>query len=194
MNLTLQARHGKFLAVALLLLTAILAYMLLVSPWLMYADGLDQRMEQAQLQLTRLERMAAKRPAFEEAIARFEATSERNRFYLKQSSPALALAELEQHLEQLLRGKEAQIVSTQGVPQGQGGEGETIVLKVRMRADLVTLVNLFYQLETGSPMLFIEKIMITAPPGTGRAQTAVPANTALDVQFDLAGFLIGEVS
>lgn len=194
MNLTLQARHGKFLAVALLLLAAILAYLLLVSPWMMYAEALDRRMEQASFQLARLERMAAKRPVFEDAIARFEATSERNRFYLKQSSPALALAELEQHLEQLLRGKEAQIVSTQGVPQGQGAGAETIVLKVRMRADLVTLVNLFYQLETGSPMLFIEKIMITAPPGAGRVQAAVPANTALDVQFDLTGFLTGEVS
>jgi len=188
MSMPMDLRQSRFLAVALLVVAVLLSYIAIVGPWIDFRVAQKEGIEELRFQLSRYEQLAGRQEEFEIALQRVQRSSGGTRFYLSQSKPALASAELEQYLGRILRSGNAQILSTQAVSNAGDGSAPSVAVKVRMRVDLITLVSLMHRIETGSPTLFIDNLGITRRGGGQPGNPAV-AQSLLEVQFDMIGFL-----
>lgn len=181
-------RQSRFLAVALAVVAGLLVYMIAVQPWLGFRTSQKEVVDDLRFQLGRYQQLAGRQEEFETALARAKGRNGSARYYLAQSKPALASAELEQYLETLLRSGNAQILSTQAVSNAGDGAAPSVAVKVRMRSDLMTLVGLLYRIETGSPAMFVGNLVITRH-GVGQSRISAVQQPLLEVQFDMIGFL-----
>jgi general secretion pathway protein M len=187
---TMDQRQSRFLAVSLLIIAVLLSYLVTVQPWIGFRAAQSEAVEDLRFQLARYQRLAGRQQELEALLKSAKRHNGGAGYYLAQTKPALASAELEQYLEKLLGNGNAQIVSTQAVSNAGNESGASVAVKVRMRSDLMTLVSLLHRIETGSPTLFIDNLVITRRGGRQRNDPA--QQQLLDVQFDMVGFLRGQ--
>lgn len=188
MIIPMDQRQRRFLAIAMLIVAGLLSYILVLQPWSDFRGAQSESVEDLRFQLLRYQQLADRQEEFETALKRAESRNGGTQYYLAQAKPALASAELEQYLERILRSGNAQIISTQAVSNAGDGIAPSVAVKVRMRADLMTLVSLMHRIETGSPSLFIDNLAISRRGG-GQPSNPETTQALLDVQFDMVGFL-----
>ena len=188
MIMRIDRRQSRFLAIGILIAACLLSYKVVVQPWLDFRVAQQEAIEELRFQRDRYQQLAGRQEEFEAALQNVQSRNGGARYYLAQSKPALASAELEQYLGRLLRSGNGQIVSTQAVSEAGEGATPSVAVKVRMRSDLMTLVTLMHRIETGSPTLFVDNLTISAFAAGQRNNPAV-STQPLDVQFDMIGFL-----
>jgi general secretion pathway protein M len=181
-------RQSQVLAIGLLVITCVVLFAVVVQPWRDFRAAQQEYTADLRFQLGRYQQLAERQEEFEAALQSIKSRNGGARYYLAQSKPALASAELEQYLERILRSGNAQIMSTQAVSEAGGGVTPSVAVKVRMRSDLMTLVTLIHRVETGSPTLFVNNLTISAF-AAGQLNNPAVQVQSLDVQFDLVGFL-----
>ena len=178
------------LAAVLLLLTVLLAvYTLLVEPINVGYDETSQDIEEARDQLARFERAAAMRPALLKQIKEFEAQQDALGYFLSGGTDALAAADLQDRVNDLIAGEGGTLQSIQPMP-GVEEEGLTrITLHVQMTGTTETLFDVLYALESGSPVLFIDEVDIRNRSSISAGADAGGDAGILTVAFDLSGYL-----
>lgn len=195
MRLLPEARNSRFLAVVLLLIVALVVYAVgvhwwFVSPHLAIADQMQDLGEQQQ----RFRQMAGQRAAIEKRLAEVRTFEQNNQSFLADADANSAFSDITQRLKQAIgaRVKDENRCSIVSNSNFKGGEEELyqrVTIQVRMRCDLEPIAGIFYDLENGNPYLFVEQMMIYrqqggyVPPGTKLAPTA------LDIRFNLSGYL-----
>jgi general secretion pathway protein M len=97
--------------------------------------------------------------------------------YLRSSNEALAAAELQERLKTATATVHADLRSTQTLPPRDEANARRITVRGELAADVAALQTLFYVLESGSPMLFLDNVDIggTTPK--------------IMVRFDLYGYV-----
>jgi general secretion pathway protein M len=178
------------LAALLLLLTVLLGvYTLLVEPIIVGYDATSQDIEEARDQLARFERAAAMRPALLKQIKEFEAQQDSLGYFLRGGTDALAAADLQDRVNDLIAGKGGTLQSIQPMP-GVEEEGlMRITLRVQMTGTTATLFDVLYALESGSPVLFIDELDIRNRSSVQASADAGGDAGTLTVAFDLSGYL-----
>lgn len=178
------------LAAVLLLLTVLLSvYTLLVEPIIVGYDATSQDIEEARDQLARFERAAAMRPALLKQIKEFEAQQNALGYFLRGGTDALAAADLQDRVNDLIAGEGGTLQSVQPMP-GVEEEGLTrITLRVQMTGTTETLFDVLYALESGSPVLFIDELDIQNRSSVPAGADAGGDAGILTVAFDLSGYL-----
>ena len=192
MKLLPDARHSRPLAVLLLLIALILAYVLFAHFWFV-SPLLDSRTELIELrdEEARHRATAQQRKAVEERLAEVRAFEAGNPGFLTEANFDLAASALIQRLQeqvnQLGAGERCLVVSRTPFRQKSDEPFERVTVKVRMRCEMEHFVAVLHGLESGSPQLFVAELGITsrrgiAPPGQA------PVGY-LDVAFDIYGYL-----
>jgi general secretion pathway protein M len=117
--------------------------------------------------------------------------------YLSSTSEALAAAELQRILKQIVVARGGDILSTQIMPTVSEQGFSRITLKAKVKAPLGSLVAAFYDIEAGRPYLFIDELAIRARSSLAirraRRLRTRPGTlaSALDVDFQLSGYIRG---
>jgi general secretion pathway protein M len=107
--------------------------------------------------------------------------------FLSSSNEALAAAELQERLKTVTASVHGDLRSTQTLPPRDEANARRITVRGQVSADIVALQTLFYVLESGSPMLFLDNVEISpALPSMGPGGTMMTPN--LQVRFDLYGY------
>jgi general secretion pathway protein M len=192
MKLLPDAKHGRPLAVLLLLLALFLVYVLFAHWWFV-APLMDSRTELIELrdEEARYRATAQQRKAVEERLAEVRAFEAGNPGFLTEANFDLAASALIQRLQEQVNllgaGERCLVVSRTPFRQKSEEPFERVTVKVRMRCEMEHFVAVLHGLESGSPQLFVAELGITsrrgiAPPG----QAAVGY---LDVAFDIYGYL-----
>ena len=192
MKLLPDARHGRPLAVLLLLIALLLAYVLFAHFWFVSpllasrTELIELRDEEARYRAT-----AQQRKAVEERLAEVRAFEAGNPGFLTEANFDLAASALIQRLQeqvnQLGAGERCLVVSRTPFRNRSEEPFERVTVKVRMRCEMEHFVSVLHGLESGSPQLFVSELGITsrrgiAPPGQA------PVGY-LDVAFDIYGYL-----
>jgi len=192
MKLLPDARHGRPLAVLLLLIALLLAYVLFAHFWFVSpllasrTELIELRDEEARYRAT-----AQQRKAVEERLAEVRAFEAGNPGFLTEANFDLAASALIQRLQeqvnQLGAGERCLVVSRTPFRNRSEEPFERVTVKVRMRCEMEHFVAVLHGLESGSPQLFVAELGITsrrgiAPPGQA------PVGY-LDVAFDIYGYL-----
>lgn len=189
-------RLRRLLAVGLLLaLLAVLAGGLLL-PLLARWNAAGERREQLQGQLEVYRRMAAGLPEQQARLERLRGAAPPAALTLGETRPALAGADLQQRVGQLVSQSGGQLVSTQILERGDPAAAlPAVTLKVQMRGETEQLVRLLHALAYSRPLLVVDNLLVLANPRLDMQRiysgSERPVLPALDVTFEVTAFMAG---
>ncbi len=195
MQLLPNPEQGRFLAVVLLVIALMMAYLLGVHWWftarhLEIAGQISELREQE----LRFREKAAERPALEKQLADVQQYESNNPAFLPEPDFEAAAAGLTQRLKQIVSTQaikdpsRCQIIMNQYAHASEPERFERVTIKVRLRCDLEQFAGILYDLESASPFLFIDDLQIFRQQGYVQpGQNKI--STYLDIRFDLYGYI-----
>jgi general secretion pathway protein M len=169
MKLALTPIQGRLLAVLLALTALALLVAAVALPTLWLHKRYDSFIEDYGDRLQRYRRVAALRPAIEEAIKGTEKRDSR-KYYLKGGSPTLAAAELQGLVTRIVDENQGKIISSQILPAKEDAKATgplKVAISMQMGAAIIPLQMILHTLETAEPYLFIDQLTVRANQGRG---------------------------
>ena len=187
----LPAWVGQLAALALLIGLLSLLVLLLVLPafenYRLVSDGLRDNKALA----TRLASAGDRREALARRIADIEADMRAGGAYLEGASETLAGAGLRERLQAILERYGGQMQSSQTLPLSESEGVRKVTLRVALSLPIESLFGILYDIESGTPYLFVDHLDIKARVRRRRKKDQ-QQNLPLTVRFDLYGYLLPE--
>jgi general secretion pathway protein M len=194
MQLMPNAERGRFLAIVLLAIALILGYLLGVH-WWFTARHVEIAAEVQDLRDRELgfRRTASQRAAIEKRLAEVRAFEAGNPAFLSEGDFDSAAAGLSQRLKQVItaHAKDAQscqIIMNQYSRPTDKELFERASIRVRLRCSLEEFSPILHELESTSPVLFIDDVQVWKQTGY-RQPGSNQVSSYLDIQFTLSGYL-----
>jgi general secretion pathway protein M len=158
-------RLRQLLAVLILLSLISLLLWLVVGPLLSRFQSDEEVIADLQQRLQVYQRLVTELPAQEARLAELKQDSPMSRLLFAESRPALAGAELQQQIGQLVGQSGAQVVSTQ-ILSRESAEAPVpaVGIKVHLRGETEQLVRLLFDLANHEPLLLVENIVVLSTP------------------------------
>lgn len=185
---------SRTVALLLLALAVFAGHRLVVAPVMdAYAEA-DQTIERNRELLQRYRRLAAERPALGQLVGEQEALLADAAGYLVGPSDALAAAELQNRVKELVEAADGTLRSTQSLRRNDKDDpaapAHRAAVRVSFTVDIEALAEVLYQLETGEPYLFVEEVTIRELRERRRRRRDDPEpKPMLDVSLDVYGYL-----
>jgi len=187
-----NSRCGNCVAALVLLLILLLATGGgLLFPWWNKMREYDDKTREFTATLERYQQVNARKEGLEAELQAARQRLSRSSYYLDATTPALAAAELQKQVKQVIEAQGAKLVSTQNLDSVAVETPARIVIRVRMNGEVEALSKVLHELEGGRPLLFVENMTVRSlrqVRGRGRERTAA---FTLDINFDLVGYLLG---
>ncbi len=190
------ADRDRWIALALLGLVLLLAYLALLHPWwtmpMLEVDGRIEALQQRELRQRMQLRQA---PQIQRQLQQVSAAEARRPGFLIETTTELATAGLVQRLEAVVAtaspGNRSCAITNRAPLTDERATKERfrrVTVQVRLRCGTPELAAALHALESGTPRLFVDNLNVLAQryffaPGQG-AQSG-----GLDVSFDLYGYL-----
>jgi general secretion pathway protein M len=189
--------RDRWLALGLLLLVLLLAYLLLVHSWwtapMLQAQDRIESLQQRELRQRMQLRQA---PEVARRLQIVRAAEARRPGFLAEGTTELATASLVQRLESVVvqaspGNRSCAITNRSPLADENAGKARfrKVIVQVRLRCGTPELAAVLHALEAGTPRLFVDNLNVLAQryffaPGQGGNQAG-----GLDVSFDLYGYL-----
>lgn len=191
MTQTPESKHKLYAAVILFIALLILLFIVVLPMFALYSSTKEE-VASLQHRLLQYKTISRKTSGLSSKLDTLQAFNEDQEYYFVESKAALVSAELQGILKEVLNSNGAKILSTQPVTSGNQDERQ-IKVSVHCRADVISLRNLVYELESHIPVLIIDKINVgRGYRTTFRDQQSKGSNEALDIRFDVSGFLAAQ--
>ena len=185
--MNLPASKSRIAAFALLGLVIVCAGLIALGPVVVLHRAQTDEIEARSHELTTYRRLASGQAQIEQQLSSLNQRSVATDYHVKGDSPALASANMQKYLKNIVTRNRAEVISTQIVASDDGEESYRISLKVHLRADIRAAMAILHALESGRPMLFVDELAISARPVRGRTPND-PPTVQLDLQFEIGGY------
>lgn len=179
----LTPRQSRVLAITLLVALLGLAVLTITAPVLMLHRHYDEALESLSDRLGRYSRVAAIRPDIESQL-KIAQTKQVARFYLKNSGPSLAAAEIQDIAKIVIEQHGAKLNSMQVLPHKDENGYRQVTVTVQLSGNFQALHEIIYALENSQPYLFFDNTSIRSTVSRNAADSELYA------QFDLVGFAV----
>lgn len=158
----MNARESRVVAVGLLAVVLILVTFGIVKPYVARYDHYAEAIDEQKFRLQRLIKAKRRLPLLQQQIAALRDYHDKEGLLLEQGTPALAAAQIQQQVAGLVATAGGQITSTQvGRVRDEDGFSRVSV-SVRMTGSVEVIAELFAEIETSKPLLFIDDVNVTA--------------------------------
>lgn len=187
----LSARRQRVLALVLLLLAvaAVLAVVLL--PVLLLHRHYDDALADLSQRLATYRRVAAQAPEYSKALATMKERDAR-RFYLRNTAPNLAAAELQEQVRAAIEGNGGRISTSQNQSPRDDGRFKQIIVSVQFFATTPNLQKILNAIETQQPYLTVDNLTLR-PLNAFRGFRPPPGKEPeINVQLDVSAFAFAE--
>lgn len=183
--------NNRPLAIGLLIIAIGLVYMVgfhwYVSAQLQVSSELSQLKQQA----ARFKAAIDRRPELEARLGDLEEARLDSALFLGEDSLALAAASMTRTLRELVRSESARpefcrVTATENRAPDEEERFEQVTVNVRMTCPLDDLIKIIYALESHTPMIFVDALIIQQRGGQTRRGSNVEG--ALEVRFDMYGY------
>jgi general secretion pathway protein M len=181
MILKLSPKRQRLLALVLLLGAVALAVLFVVLPLLEASRQHGERMGLLRRQAQAMEAMIDARERFEAAVAALEANTALQSLTVSADGPAIAGAQVQGQLTQILSAAGAMVTSAQVLPEEPAGPLTRIRMQMAAETDMGGLVKILHGVATARPLLTVERLSVRDPDGL----SAPPAGTANRLQVEL---------
>jgi hypothetical protein len=186
-----ESKH-KLYAAILLFIALLVLFFMVVLPMVALYSSTKEEVASLQHRLSQYQAISKKTSGLSNKLSKLEAFNEDQDYYFDDGKAALVSAELQGIIKDVLNAQGAKILSTQPVTSGSQDERQ-IKVSVHCRADVISLQNLIYELESHVPVLIIDKINIGRGYRTTFRNQQSNTSDALDIRFDVSGFLAAQV-
>lgn len=177
-------------AVAFGLLVALLVfvYLVMLAPYLSLYNDHRQTVAELTHRLQHYHGIAAQRDSINEELQSLAQKIQNGRYYLEKDAPALASAELQQRVKEIISAHHGQVVSMQVATEPTEGATGRVTLKTRMRGSIEDLQKILFEMESQRPLLFLDNAFIRSNPASNPRRAGV-AHSRLDIGFDVSAYL-----
>jgi general secretion pathway protein M len=200
MTRTAPSRWSCALAWTLLVLVPLLVLAAVALPWLQRMEGLDESISAAEDQLLRYRRLVATLPMLRAELDKVNSNRDFKAFYFSAKTPALAGADLQRKVQDIVSAAQGRLISTQLLPEEKEEQPARVRLRTQIQGSTDTLLQVLYRIEESRPFLFVEQVSVrsSARPEQPEQVAGVrpvrrmPANEAgeLTVRLDIFGFTL----
>ena len=182
----LPPSQQRALAAALLLVALVVVLSVLLLPLLLLHKHYDDTIATVTDRLERYRRVAAQAPEYRKALETMREKDGR-RFFLKNTAPNLAGAELQEQVRAAIEGNGGRITTSQNQGPRDDGRFRQIVVTVQFFATTPALQKILLAIEGQPPYLAIENMSIR-PLNAFRGFKPGPGQEPeVNVQLDVAG-------
>ena len=182
----LPPSQQRALAAALLLVALVVVLSVLLLPLLLLHKHYDDTIATVTDRLERYRRVAAQAPEYRKALETMREKDGR-RFFLKNTAPNLAGAELQEQVRAAIEGNGGRITTSQNQGPRDEGRFRQIVVTVQFFATTPALQKILLAIEGQPPYLAIENMSIR-PLNAFRGFKPGPGQEPeVNVQLDVAG-------
>jgi hypothetical protein len=187
----LPRRRQRGLAVALLFAAVLLILAALFVPLFLLHKHYDDTIAEFSDRIDRYRRIAAQAPEYRKALDVMRDKDGR-RFFLKNSAPNLAGAELQEQVRTAIESNGGRITTSQNQGPKDDGRFRQITVTVQFFASSPALQKILYALESQPPYLSVES-MTLRPLNAFRGFKPTPGQEPeINVQLDVAGYAFAE--
>ncbi len=180
----------RWLAVGLLAAAILIVSLAVIAPLVNKGWELHDAKNNLVFRIQQYERILARKDA---VIASMSAIKEQyqNRGLLnRQSTGALASAEVQEFIKKVITEAGGQLSSTQALPLSTKNEFSRITVSVRMTGNSEVLRAVLYKLETSTPLLIINQIDIRPMRGVrSRTTRQIEPSNELNINFQAVSFM-----
>ena len=193
MALVAEQGNNRLAAILLFVIAVILVYLLCFHWFIVRHLDFGSEISELSTQLGRFEQVAAQKTQYESLLQSLDDRKSDENLFLEGGDFNEAAAEMSERLSQMVNAQAegtCQIVSRQPVRPRVQERFEKVTVNVRMRCGIDDLKKILYSLETGVPMVIADEVTVIKPRTRRRSgQAATPARTALDIRFNMSGYL-----
>src|SRR5215468_4532817 len=191
LTLPLPPRHSRALAIALLVLAVLAGLVLLLAPFLLLHRHYDLAIDALQDRIAVYRRVAAQTPELKKALDALR-TKDGRRFFLQNTAPNLAGAELQDLVRAAIENNNGRITTIQTSQPRDEGRFKQIGINVQLFATTPNLQKILYALETQTPYMIVDNVTIR-PLNAFRGFRPSPGNEPeLSVLLDVSAFALAE--
>lgn len=187
MNRRLSPRQHAAASLSILVLLLLAVYLGVIEPALKSRGEFRDRFEELQFQHARLNHSIERMQSLRSEIGRLKKTQPDQGGFLEEKPDALAAADLQNTIKDLVSNSGGNLISTQ-VVMNQGKEiFPDIKLKVHMRGTINAMQKLFFDLGNNQPVLLMDNVLIQSRnTGTRRVR---PDVDQLEIRFDVTAYV-----
>ncbi len=187
----LPAKQQRALAIGLLVVAVAIALSILLLPVVLLHKHYGDRIAALDDRLETYRRVAAQAPEYRKALETMRAKDMR-RFFLKNTAPNLAGAELQELVRAAIEGNGGRITTSQNQAPKDDGRFRQIGVNVQFFATTPNLQKVLYALETQQPYLVVDN-MTLRPLNAFRGFRPAPGQEPeVTVQLDVVGYAYAE--
>lgn len=189
-----SANRSRLVAIALLVIALVIAYFAAIHWWFTarhveIATAIGELKEQEVI----FRATSEQRAAIEARLAEVRNVEAGNPAFLAETDFDSAAAGLSQLLRQIVtrhaRSEQScQIIMNQYAPSTDKELFERAAIRVRLRCSLEEFQPILYDIESASPLLFVDEVQIWKQSGFQQPGSN-QVSSYLDIQFTLAGYL-----
>lgn len=189
------------LAWLLILVVPITILGALATTWTSQMRDLSSRIMDSEDQLGRYRRMIQTLPTLRAELEQVRANESLKAFYFNAPTPALAGAELQRQIQQIVTAANGRLISTQILPGPPDEAPPRVRVRTQIQGSTDTLLDIIYDIRQARPFLFIDQVSIRSsarpqlpgrdPRGRQIRRPVANSGSELTIRLDLFGFALG---
>ncbi len=180
----------RWLAVALLVVMILIVSLIVIVPVVSRGLELHETKNNLVFKLQQYERILAKKDAVMQSMSEIKEQYQKRGLLNRQSTGALASAEIQEFIKKAIVEAGGQLSSTQALPVSSKNEFNRITVSVRMTGNSKVLRDVLYKIETSMPLIIISQIEIRPMRGImSRVTRQVEPTNELDINFQAVSFM-----
>jgi general secretion pathway protein M len=178
----------RLLAVGLLLFAIGLIYMLVLSPLLALRKEYAESVDELEFRLERYRKIAAERPLWSRRVEEIKQHGRVSEQYIAKETPALASADLQTLIKEIVTTSGGELISTQVVPEQQEEQLTRIAVRIRMNGSTRVLRDVLHAVETSQPILWVDNLNLR-PIRMPMRPGSKAAPDRLSIDFEVVGYM-----
>lgn len=192
MNLSqLSLRERRIVALGLLFAFLLVFIFALLAPYLSRYGHYLSAIDDQSFRLERLQTAAAQLPELTAEVEAVRTQALMRGYLLEEATPSLAAANIQEQLARLVDRHGGEVRSMQvGRVQDENGF-QRVSVNVSMAASTEALAELFADLESRRPLLFIDNVVIRLARARTRTGADQQTSGQLEVDFDVSAYMQG---
>ncbi len=187
---SLNKNQHRIIAVSLLGLVVLLVLLVVFVPLVNTMNSYNESIDDLSFELRRYKREIAGKDKILDQLQVIKRRQWQENHFSNRETSALASADLQQLIKKVVVDSGGRLTSTQVIPEQQEEHFIRTAIKVRMSGDSVVLRDVLYSLETATPMLMIENLMVRSVRGRRDRKTRkLMQSNELNVNFEVSGYM-----
>lgn len=186
----LNKRHRRWLALALLGAVVLLFVFSVIVPIAGVFRENRESIEELEFRLQRYLKIIRSKEELLDRAEEVRAQIAEEGYFSMRETAALASADMQKMIKEIVAKAGGQLTSTQVVPVQEGEEFPRIAIKVRISGSIDVLREVLYEVESARPLLIVENLNIQPIRGVrNRLTRQLEPSDQLNVTLDMAGFM-----